>query len=326
MRFQRVEVPGRAEDPASADLRAEIAAWIDSDAFCALLDEFNGPSPNDDDLRERLQALDDFSAQTWDFRRNKERNLISPDAVTGAVEATVLDAAQALGLVAPEPPRFDAYDHVLVLGGLVRACVWRPEYAALLMRDGLDARSFTALTAFRELGGDEPQLLAALGLPERGSEHEVMIDGVVRAFGVDHLDVARASEAGTPANERFLVATASSAAGTSLDVVVAPSSDPGSRRANTADTYAYWANQVGHPGPGARLLLVTSAIYVPFQHADAIRILGLPFGCSVDTVGLDPDRINDHGVPQVFSGAHYLQELRSALRSFRALEAELPLI
>lgn len=322
--FDSIPVPGRAEDPATADLRSEIRTWVDSEPMAALLRRFGGPVEPSASLTQRLADLETFSKGAWDFRGNKERNLISLDAVTGEVEELVLDAAQALGLVTPEPPRDLAYDHVLVLGGLVRACVWRPEYAALLLHEGLRARSFAALTGFRPLGGDEPGLLDVFGLLPRHSEHEVMTDAVVRAFGVDHLDVKRQSPPDAADNDRFLVATGSTPEGTELNVVVAPSTEPGKRRANTADTYEFWAREVAHPEPGESLLLVTSAIYVPFQHADAIRMLGLTHGCRLDTVGLDAARIDDRGVPQPFTGAHYLQEIRSAIRSFGLLEAVLP--
>ena len=35
------------------------------------------------------------------------------------------------------------------------------------------------------------------------------------------------------------------------------------------------------------MLLVTSTIYVPAQHCDAVRVLALPRGCTVETVGFD---------------------------------------
>ena len=46
--------------------------------------------------------------------------------------------------------------------------------------------------------------------------------------------------------------------------------------------------EVAHLQPGQRLLIVTTAIYVPFQHANALRMFSLPYGALIDTVGVEP--------------------------------------
>ncbi len=92
--------------------------------------------------------------------------------------------------------------------------------------------------------------------------------------------------------------------------MAAPSAEPSVRRADTSDTYRFWAGE-HHPGPGDAVLIVTSPIYVPFQHADALRLLTLPYGCAVDTVGFD--------AAQRSGPERYLQEIRSAVRSMRKL-------
>lgn len=51
----------------------------------------------------------------------------------------------------------------------------------------------------------------------------------------------------------------------------------------------------------------------------ALQHLGLPFGCSIDTVGIDFSVIDNSPSPQTFRGASYLQEIRSALRAYRQL-------
>jgi hypothetical protein len=98
-------------------------------------------------------------------------------------------------------------------------------------------------------------------------------------------------------------------------LVVAEPSRPG-MRANTTDTYHAWAAARG-PSTMERLLLVTTDLYVPYQHCDAVRVLGLGHGYGVDTVGLDPARYPDLLVPT--TTAKLLQEIRSAIRAMRAL-------
>jgi hypothetical protein len=78
---------------------------------------------------------------------------------------------------------------------------------------------------------------------------------------------------------------------------------------DAVDTLIGWAELVQPDPQGARLLLVTTDIFVPFQHCDALRLLTLPYGCVVDTIGF-------RTAPAPFQT---LQEVRSAVRSMLAL-------
>ena len=68
--------------------------------------------------------------------------------------------------------------------------------------------------------------------------------------------------------------------------VAAPPQDP-PQRANTGDGFVGWADLIHRPQPGESILVVTTDLFVPFQHADAVRCLGLPYSCGIDTVGLN---------------------------------------
>lgn len=70
--------------------------------------------------------------------------------------------------------------------------------------------------------------------------------------------------------------------------------------------------------PGDAALMITTDIYVPFQHADAVRMLTLPHGISVDFAGVELGAV-DPRLKQSFSACNYLQEVRSTLRSLRML-------
>lgn len=99
----------------------------------------------------------------------------------------------------------------------------------------------------------------------------------------------------------------SSTGGNELAAYAAISSQPENRPANTADTYELFAdsNQIV---PGATALLLTSAIYVPYQHLDAALVLGRAY-LVIETVGLLSSSSRQHP-PHAFR-----QEIRSALRS-----------
>ena len=328
--FAEVTVPGQGEDPTPEVLLAEITAWVRSAPLRSLITAFGGTLAAES-LAAQLAYLDEFTASAWNFRHRtgdgpKERNQVDADAVSGPDEALVMDAADALGLVRPRPPRYRDYDHVLMLGGLVRANLWRTAYAAHLLNHGISAGDVTAITAYRDLArndedpsADEFRLLETFGLPRRDYEWEVMEDGLRRAFDLPGFTVERESDASAEGAQRFRVASAG-AAGRRVSLIVAPALEPG-RRANTADGYRYWADQVQHVKPGERILAVTTCIYVPYQHAIALQHLALPFGCSVDTVGIDFAAIGDDPNPQRFRGAHYLLEIRSALLAYRRLVA-----
>lgn len=314
-------------DVSLAGLRDQIAAWASSPPIADLTAAETGRATGT--LQERLAYLDGLSAAAWDFRARAsaagkiaERNQVNV-SIPPEREAPVLAAADALGMVRAAAPRYTTYDHVLSLGGLVRACLWRTQYAAYLLRTHIDSPAVAALTAFRRLARnesnpdqDEPTLLTEAGLPIRDYEAEVMEDALTSEFGLDGL-VVTSSGAGDHDADRFKVAVGK-AEGPTVTLVAAP--DPRSEyRADTATTMRYWASNVADLKPDQRILNITSSIYVPFQHAAAVQHLVLPYGVEVDTVGIDHDAIRPIPHPQVFTGVNYLQEIRSTVRAYRSL-------
>jgi hypothetical protein len=317
---EHLDPPALGTAPTGEATLDGITSWVTAEPLIELVREFGGPPASHGRLD--LDELRAWSAEHWDFRAQRERNSVDPETVTGVLEARVIDAAAELGLVDAAKPRFSSYDHVLMLGGLVRACLWRPQFAAHLLATGTEAGQVTALSGFRALNKDELELLDAFDLEGATEEHEVMAQALARHFGVaDLVDVVPMDEALEP-NLRRRVATGHTSTGLDASLVVAPSRDT-ARRANTPDSYAYWAEQVAHLAPGQRILMVTSAIYVPFQHTDAVKTLGIPYGCVIDTVGIDMAYVDDRGEPQVFRGVNYLQEINSMIRSLCALEKAL---
>ncbi|GIG63242.1 hypothetical protein Lfu02_76140 [Longispora fulva] len=285
--------------PSSADV-GQIEAWVTSRPLRDLVRAFGGAWPTGS-LAKILSDLDVFSQGVWDFRAGQERHLARVKDFDPNMTNLIMASCRALGLVDEEAPKNQTYTHFLVLGGLIRACIQRPEYAARLSTQ-VTTGDVTALGSFRPLTDVERSLATRLGLGEPVTEFDAMDAGMRLAFGL-----------GEPVEVTEHVHRYTSETGpASYTVVAAPSSVPG-RRANTADTYRYWAENYS---PTGDLLLVTSTAYVPLQHCDALRILGLEYGCGIDTVGLAPTALP-------FTPANYLQEVRSAIRSMRALHAVL---
>ncbi|WP_167666902.1 hypothetical protein [Micromonospora narathiwatensis] len=323
MRTQEVALPGGAADTTDGRLGAGVRAWVESPPLRALVGRFGGDWPAGD-LSAVLAALDDFSARHWDFRQGRERPDAREPAFDPATVRLVLDAAATLGMVRAAPPALPRYVHLLVLGGLAHACLRRTAYAAHLVRTvaGISGE-VAALGSCRALSPAESRLLADAGTTDCATEVDALDAGVRAAFGVSAPSEETGEEADHP-HRAWSSRTYRPAGLPPVRVLAAPSSEPDRRRAHTADTQRFWAEHI-RLRPGDPVLMVTAPIYVPFQHCDALRTLAVPYGCGIDTVGVDPALATLAGVPEpTLTPGRYLQEIRSAIRSMRALHTALP--
>lgn len=320
-------VPAVDVDP---DLRSGIEQWALSAPMRALVKAFDGDwttlTRSADGLSGYLSALDTFS-ERWDIRFGRERNFAYEPALSEKQVEIVIGAADALGLRSIRPPRHRDYDHVLLLGGMFLACFTRSEYAAGLIRTGtVRTKTVTALGTHRPFGPDEFLLAAAAGLPELADEYEALDACTRLAFGLadpEHSDGQLSDTAGGAWSlRRYRFAD-----GTPVAIAAVSWSEPFVRRAKTSDVLTWFAERVVPVRPGQRILMVTTPIYVPTQHAAALRTLGLPYRVEIDTVGYDPQLVPPP-LKQPFSPSKYLLEVRSSIRALRdllkALDADAP--
>jgi tetratricopeptide (TPR) repeat protein len=306
--------------PIAADLEEAIDAWVRSDALSQLVEQFDGEPPSGE-LAALLEWLDSFSAENWDFRKG-ERDDVAPPQLSLLTEKVVKAAAKSLGLVEGGSMRKVPYEQAVILGGMARGCLSRPRQAAKLIAAGkLDAAAVTALGGFRPLGEKEVELVEKVEGVTLANEFEAMDAGVRHAFGLGEPD-RRDGEDSEAEGASWRVHEYTTASGLPVRVAAAPSSEPCERRANTPDTFAWLATELAKLKPGQRVLVVTTDIYVPFQHADALRMLALPYGVEVDTIGVVPGKV-DRRLAHSFEPHNYLQEVRSAIRSLRMLHAAL---
>jgi len=315
--FAPVPLPACEPNFQPDTVAAEIETWVSAEPIRALVDRFGGTLPATA-VGPLLTWLDGFSGKHWDFRKKAagvERDQVRPPHFNRATAQLVTDAATALQLVEPRLPAHREYDHLLVLGGLGRACLQRTEYAARLIDQGAVAvAELAALGSFRPLTTAERELP---GLADSGYEVDAMDAGVRAAFRLDGPG-RRESSDGPVDHSSWSMCTYRSPAGTAVRVLAAPSSEPATRRANTPDTYEFWARRVDLRATD-RILVVTSPIYVPFQHADALRMLALRYGCGIDTIGFDPGVVSVPLAPGATNPDRYLQEIRSGLLSMMRL-------
>jgi hypothetical protein len=292
--------------------------WAQSPALAALVHAFGG-CEEDDDARVWLGRLEEFS-ERWDFRGGEERNLVAPTEFSAALTEQIFASAEALGLRGANAPVRSHYREVVILGGLVRACLTRPRHAANLLADGSVAvDGVVAIGGFRPLRGNEVELAARFISEEVADEFEAMDAGVRAAFALEgRLDERRQDS--DEVGGSWAVREYRTSGELPVRVVAAPSSMPGVRRANTPDTYEWLARESGWVEPGDSLLLVTTDIYRPFQRADALRLLTLPHHIDIDLVGIPPGfGFGDDRLVRPFEPHHYLQEIRSTIRSMRML-------
>ncbi|HEV2640318.1 MAG TPA: hypothetical protein VGX23_34615 [Actinocrinis sp.] len=329
---------------AGGNLLAEIDAWLTSEALRALVQAFGGDPdlPTADrtgriappDRRDLLTRIDRLYAFTdrWDVRQGRERNLVGDLELTPSQRDLAKSAGEALGLRGPEILRFDHYDHVLMLGGLIRACLARPATAALLLRPGtvpgrtITAGTITALGGHRPFAGDEFDQATREGLADVTEEYQAQDAGTRRAFGLGEPSAVEHHDSDLPGGtwgiRTYQWQPPHGGPAVPVRVVAAPSSEPGLRRANTPDSYAFFAARIADLAPGAKLLLLSTAIHVLPQHLAALRMLGLPYRAQIDTVSARAGSVP--GMPLAnFTPTKYLLEIRSTIRILQQLVTEL---
>ncbi len=299
-------------------VRAVIDDWAAASEFEQLVRVFDGSIPELSGV-ERLSWLDEFAGAHWDFRRGRERNLADDVALKPEQERLILALSPELGLSGIHRPSRARYDTVLMTGGMIRAGIVKPRFVAQLLESGLEVDRITFLGGFREFVGDEIELARVFGI-KGGDEFDAMLAGMELAFG----------PLGEPVIEEFVGESRNASwrefawttARLRLSVIAAPSSAPELRRANSVDTYRFWAE---HRRTDAErsVLLVTTPIYVPYQGAGAVEILGLDYGLQVETVGADQSATDLGEYSQLFLPRHHLQELRSAIGAMLSLRTQL---
>ena len=315
-----LELPSwRAVDGDRQRVLELIDAWSRSSVLAAVVDVFGGVMPAER-ADHRLRWLDEFAAAQWDFRRGGERDSIGRSTLSSIQIGTVLAHASALGLAAREVPLRRRYDTVVMTGGMVRAGIVKPRFVAELLESGLECDHILFLGGFRTFSHEEAVLAQALGIAA-DDEFGGMLAGLEQAFApLGPPEIIEGARETPHSSWRHLSWHRHGLP--RLSVLAAPSSDPKHRRANSADTYRFWASERRTTAERS-VLQVTSPIYVPYQSAVAVSILGLDHGLAVETVGASASASDLGPYSQPFLAEHHLQELRAAIGAMLALRRRL---
>lgn len=304
-------------DAARADLVVAIDEWAGAVASSGVPASFGWrcTAATGEGL---LAQLEELGSLYWDFRSGRERNLARCPNLSAEQVDAITSAATSLGLDGTEAPSRRHYDAVLMTGGMVRAGIVKPRFVRELVDAGVSFGEVVFVGAFRPFAGDEVRLARELGVGG-SDEWDAMCVGLGRAFPPTSTPVAD-EHTGDSRNASWRD-TSWLAGEQVVRVVAAPSSDPRMRRADTADTFRFWAGRAA--ASAESVLVVTTPVYVPYQAAVAVRTLGLESGLSVETVAVSAPA-NDLGEhTQVFEAQHQLQELLAAVRGVRTLRNDL---
>ncbi len=301
------------------DLRAHIDAWVGSPELAELVSAFDGTVPIGD-ASAVLAELDSFSDR-WDFRGGKDRNQTDSVLFDDHQNDVVDRAARALGQHDRKLPESRRWDRVVVLGGLLRACIARPAALADAMATDSDMSvgTISALGAFRTL--NEPERSMAKRRLEwvPADELDAMQVGVRRAFGLDGAFDVRGEQlaAAKMSWEERVYRTEDEPA---FEILAAPAATPAGR--TDTPRILEWLADTRPPDEGDAILVVTTEIYRHYHLVEAIRILALPFGATVDALGMSPGDV-DPALAHEFEPYQRVQEIRSSIRALRSLVAAL---
>lgn len=300
-------------------LLSQCTTWLYAPELENLVEQFGGSIPQNLEVTERLHWLVEFS-QIWNFRSEqknaedlktgeKARWMIDGAGINDRQVTATMSAARRLGMIECTLPNHRTYDYILVLGGARMSCFFRMKYAQILCeKHGISAKEIVGLTGMRPIADTERSSTDTYAAGA-DTEFDLMCAAAKSIFGVTIAEIQE-EKICEDINSSWSVIKYQSRI--PITVLAAPSTAPETRRANTADTYTFWA-QKGRIEKGKRLLVITSQIYVPYQHMEAVRILGIPFGTSIETVGFPIEwSANQTGLQKP---ANYLQEIRSTLLS-----------
>jgi hypothetical protein len=254
-------------------------------------------------------AMDVFDSRTKKDGTYGERNDAEELIFDDETDDRIYSLAQEFGLTGDTVPSTKDVDAALVLGGAGKSPLTRALYTQELMdTDRLNTNTIIFLASDRPVDEDE-QKRGGEYAEGATTEFELNIKAAEKVFGVEFQDSDIISFT-DPSVTREIpfharIAHTQDASGRDIFVISAPiTTDPFEirngkeiirRRANTRDTYAM-LKAVDALRPGAHVVGITNAHFVPFQGADAKGQLGA-LGIAAEIVGFDPSHYGDPQKP-----------------------------
>lgn len=300
-------------------LLSAIHGWVHNPLILELDDEIVD-NTNIDGLLAKIDRLM-YRSEEWDFRRiqresftidtgERARWLIQSSQIPESTASVLKESIKILGLQGVTEPSYDSYDLCLVLGGALQTCFSRVRFWHELYKThnaSLFDRS-VFLTALRPISESETRS-SDLGKREFETEFDAMIGALEQVSAgqkLCNLDSDLSRTLSLAGSSSFQLEE-----GHQIDVVAANSVIPG-QRATTEDNYRVLRESFD-VAESRRILIITSEIYVPYQHLDALRMLSGDGAIVVDTIGFKNQQ-GGIGAP-LTKPENYLQEIRSTVLS-----------
>jgi hypothetical protein len=324
-------------------IKHELGDFVEHPALTDLMGRFGYKPPEGySNLTQKLAHMQEFTKEHWNPRQGGERNQAGKLDLTEEEQSATRDAAKALGMVEATKPALTEYDGIVILGAGGRHALERAKHAretgvktnTVYFLSGdmtyntqaiqrtrateTERDEITELYDQRLIGLDEkyggkiPEFEFAQAAAEAVYGDKITgTDDKPTAYKRDDHEIAGEElityhyEGDDPDNNPDLV------------ILRARNRAPHERtRTNTSDSYSSLEELLPEKRQGTRLLLSTTGLFVPFQHFGARRMLTVPYGIDVETIGTDTQKTS----PAFDAPERYIQEMNAAVIEANALQ------
>lgn len=307
--YSIIDFASTASDP--REIQRRTASWLDCSEMTELLARFDRKLTATG-LRNRLAEAEEISRDIFDFRQGGERWEAQKAEFSQetAQEVDALIARIYRGPRSAAASELGEPTHGLVLGGSINSCLLRAELLASLLQQGLRVGHIWGLGSRRNVIDRERTVASELQLGPVDDELDAMCAALRYALNLSH-GATGSQQSATEVRE---LATCP------IPVVgIAAEPGPGNVRATTGDTYRFFLEIAGSVTAEDHILVITSALHAPFQHAQALAELSVPTGVTITSVGAHIATSREGGVRAQWTTAEWLQEIRSALWSMQVM-------
>ena len=308
----------------------EFKAWITNTTLVELIKVFDNQYSlkKDDSLTDIIRKTKSFAESNWDYRKKQTeattkegeaaRWLLHSEEIIDKNSNLVFECAKTLGLIGHEDTWLDSADYILPLGGARMSNLRRCELARKTVdNNNLNHAHIVALSGMRPLSDSEINNCIDTCAIGATYEFQAISKGLESAFELSDDSSEKKHEDSNP-NASFVIRKYEQKYnGNDIYSVAAPSTQPETRRANSADCFKFFFENFDVP-KGSKIINCTSQIYCSYQQVKALSY-ALKHDVIFDTIGF-PFALNTPNVLYETSNTtllskpvNYLQEIKATI-------------